>query len=71
MAHRVELETDGTVWKLLVEEGQRVEAGETLFILEVMKMEVAYEAPAGGTVTKLALTEGGHVEEGQVALEIA
>lgn len=70
MAHAVELETDGTVWKLLVEEGQRVEAGETLFILEVMKMEVAYEAPAAGTVAKLALTEGGPAEEGRVALEI-
>jgi biotin carboxyl carrier protein len=71
MAEPVELETAGTVWKLLVEEGQTVEAGETLFILEVMKMEVPYEAPKAGTVEGLAIAEGGPVEEGQVAMRIA
>lgn len=71
MAEPVELETAGTVWKLLVEEGQTVEAGETLFILEVMKMEVPYEAPKAGTVEGVAIAEGGPAEEGQVAMRIA
>ena len=42
---KIELETGGSVWKLLVAEGDAVEEGQTLFILEVMKMEVPYEAP--------------------------
>ena len=42
---KIELETGGSVWKVLTKPGQRVEAGEILFILEVMKMEVPYEAP--------------------------
>ena len=41
---KIELETGGSVWKLLVAEGDAVEEGQTLFILEVMKMEVPYEA---------------------------
>ena len=42
---KIELETGGSVWKLLVAEGDAVDEGQTLFILEVMKMEVPYEAP--------------------------
>ena len=70
MTHRIELETAGTVWKLMVADGQVVDEGETLFIMEVMKMEVPYEAPAAGTVQSLAVAEGDVVEEGLVALEI-
>ena len=39
MATEIELETDGNVWKLLVAEGDTVEEGQMLFIMEVMKME--------------------------------
>ena len=39
---KIELETGGSVWKLLVAEGDAIEEGQTLFILEVMKMEVPY-----------------------------
>ena len=45
---KIELETGGSVWKLLKKPGDQVKAGDTLFILEVMKMEVPYEAPADG-----------------------
>lgn len=71
MAEPVALETDGTVWKLLVAEGDRVEAGQILFVMEVMKMEVEYPAPRAGTVKGLAIAEGDHVEEDTVALRIA
>lgn len=71
MATDVMLETGGSVWKLLVSEGEEVSEGQTLFILEVMKMEVPYEAPAAGTVTGLAIAEGDAVEEDQRALSIA
>ena len=68
---KIELETGGSVWKLLVAEGDAVEEGQTLFILEVMKMEVPYEAPISGKVIAVHIAEGDFVEEDQLALEIA
>lgn len=65
--HKIELETGGSVWKLLVKAGDTVEADQELFILEVMKMEVPYTAPVSGTLTRLDIAEGDVVEEGQVA----
>ena len=67
---KIELETGGSVWKLLVTEGDAVEEGQTLFILEVMKMEVPYEAPHSGTVSKLHIAEGDAVSEDDVAIEL-
>ena len=68
---KIELETGGSVWKVLTKPGQRVEAGEILFILEVMKMELQYEAPISGEVLAVHLSEGDAVEEDQLAVEIA
>ena len=65
--HKIELETGGTVWKVLVKQGDTVAEGQELFILEVMKMEVPYTAPASGAVTTLDITEGDVVQEGQTA----
>ncbi len=70
MATQIKLETGGSVWKLHVREGDEVAAGQELFVLEVMKMEVPYEAPAAGKVSALHIAEGDVVEEGQLALEI-
>jgi len=67
---KIELETGGSVWKLLVAEGDSVEEGQTLFILEVMKMEVPYEAPHSGTITALHIAEGDPVSEDDVAIEL-
>jgi len=67
---KIELETGGSVWKLLVTEGDAVEEGQSLFILEVMKMEVPYEAPHSGTITALHIAEGDSVCEDDLALEI-
>ncbi len=67
---KIELETGGSVWKMLVKEGDQVEAGDTLFILEVMKMEVPYEAPVAGKVSAVYIAEGDTVEEDQLAAEI-
>lgn len=71
MAAKIALETGGTVWKLLVAEGDAVTAGQELFIMEVMKMEVPYEAPADGRVQGLRIAEGDVLQEGDVAMEIA
>lgn len=68
---KIELETGGSVWKLMVKPGDRVETGDTLFILEVMKMEVAYAAPIAGEVSALHIAEGDAVEEDQIAVEIS
>ena len=68
---KIELETGGSVWKVLTKPGERVAAGEILFILEVMKMEVPYEAPVAGEVAVVHIAEGDVVEEDQLAVEIA
>ena len=67
---KIELETGGSVWKLLVAEGDAVDEGQTLFILEVMKMEVPYEAPHSGKITALHIAEGDSVSEDDLAIEI-
>jgi acetyl-CoA carboxylase biotin carboxyl carrier protein len=66
----IELETGGTVWKVLAKAGDMVAEGQELFILEVMKMEVPYTAPASGRLCVIHIAEGDVVEEGQAAAEI-
>ena len=70
MATDVKLETGGTVWKLLVKEGDSVDQGQELFIMEVMKMEVPYEAPVTGTIFRVSIAEQDVIEEGHTALTI-
>ena len=54
------------VWKVVVASGEAVEAGDTLVILEAMKMEIPVEAPQGGTIREVRVEEGGVVHEGDV-----
>jgi acetyl-CoA carboxylase biotin carboxyl carrier protein len=54
------------VWKVVVAEGDAVREGDTLVILESMKMEIPVESPLSGTVTRLRVHEGGVVQEGDV-----
>lgn len=56
----------GTVWKIEKKVGDAVEEGDTVVILESMKMEMPVEAPAAGTVQELRCAEGDAVEEDQV-----
>ena len=67
---KIELETCGSVWKILKKPGDKVFAGDVIFILEVMKMEVPYEAPDTGEIVRIFISEGDSVEEGQIAVEI-
>jgi acetyl-CoA carboxylase biotin carboxyl carrier protein len=62
----------GTVWKILVKEGDSVQLDQTLLILESMKMEMPVEAPEGGRVSRVHVTEGQAVDEGDtlVTLEV-
>ena len=56
----------GTVWKIEVKVGQKVSSGDTLVILESMKMEMPVEATEGGTVKEIRCKESQPVNEGDV-----
>ncbi|MBM7114311.1 biotin/lipoyl-binding carrier protein [Archangium primigenium] len=60
----------GTVWKILVEVGQRVAAGDTLVILESMKMEMPVETEGAGIVRELRCQESQSVSEGDVLVVV-
>ena len=61
----VEAHITGTVWKIECEVGQSVEEGDTLVILESMKMEMPVEAEDPGTVKEIVCSEGQSVAEGE------
>jgi len=68
--HLVSAEISGNVWKLLVEEGASVEAGQTLVIVEAMKMEFEITASVAGTVTGLHCKPGTVINAGDPVVVI-
>ena len=60
----VEAHITGTVWKIECTVGDTVEEGDTVVILESMKMEMPVEAEDGGTVVEILCEEGQAVSEG-------
>ncbi len=64
----VESHIAGNLWQWQVEKGQRVEAGQTLCVLESMKMEIEITAPESGTVEGILRTEGQPVAAGQAVV---
>jgi acetyl-CoA carboxylase biotin carboxyl carrier protein len=66
MATNVEAQITGSVWKIETAVGSEVAEGETLMILESMKMEIPVEAPVGGRVAEIRVAEGQSIEEGAV-----
>ena len=66
----VESPMPGNVWKVLVKEGQQVKDGETLIILEAMKMENDIPAPCDGVVASLHVAEGAAVNGGDILVSI-
>ena len=66
MAEEVFAEMVANVWKVVVAEGDPVEEGDTLVILESMKMEIPVVADSSGTVTALRVAEGDVVQEGDL-----
>jgi 3-methylcrotonyl-CoA carboxylase alpha subunit len=61
----------GTVVKVLVAEGDEIREGQTLLVLEAMKMEQAVQSPHAGTVRSLPFEEGAKVAGGTLLVEIA
>ena len=64
--HQITAEVSGSVWKILVAEGDAVEVDDELMILECMKMEIPVFATASGVVRSLAVAETDNVLEDQV-----
>lgn len=60
----------GSMWKVLVEEGQSVSDGDELMLIESMKLEIPVEAEDDGTVTRIHVAEGDPVSEGQLLIEL-
>ncbi len=66
MAEEIRAELVANVWKVVVAEGDSVDDGDTLVILESMKMEIPVIAEGSGTVQTLAVAEGDVVQEGDL-----
>ncbi|MEC7595727.1 MAG: sodium-extruding oxaloacetate decarboxylase subunit alpha [Pseudomonadota bacterium] len=61
----------GNIWKVLVSPNQQVKEGETLVILEAMKMETEIKAARAGTVVSVNVSEGDQVSAGQAIISLA
>jgi len=70
MAISVNAHITGTVWKITVQVGDTVSEGQTVAILESMKMEMPVESPGAGKVSAIIAQEGQPIEEGAPILEL-
>jgi pyruvate carboxylase subunit B len=66
----VKAQLPGNVYEILFVPGDQVKKGETLVILEAMKMETPVIAPANGIIDSIAVTKGQTVQSGQVLLTL-
>jgi urea carboxylase len=69
--HAVRSPVPGSVWKVGVEPGRRVARGDTLVVVESMKMEVKVEAPCSGDVAEVLCAEGRTVAAGQALIVLS
>ncbi|MEY8365336.1 biotin/lipoyl-containing protein [Anaerovoracaceae bacterium 41-7] len=63
--------TAGKVWKISAKVGDNLKKGDTILILEAMKMEIPVVAPKDGQLTSITAAEGDSVESGQSVATIA
>jgi acetyl-CoA carboxylase biotin carboxyl carrier protein len=66
VAEEVRAEMVANVWKVVVSQGDSVGEGDTLVILESMKMEIPVVTESAGTVSDLKVAEGDVVQEGDL-----
>jgi len=62
----IRAEMVANVWKVVAAEGDTVADGDTLVILESMKMEIPVLAESSGTVSRMAVAEGDVIQEGDL-----
>ena len=60
----------GLVLRILVKEGDKINVGDTVLILEAMKMESEIASTASGTINKINVKEGGSVQESDTLIEV-
>ena len=71
MSIDVKTKVPGNIWRVLVNEGDQVKIGETLFIMEVMKTEVNHHSPVDGKVLKVNIeNDQDGVDPGMIAIVI-
>jgi acetyl-CoA carboxylase biotin carboxyl carrier protein len=70
MATQVEAQITGNVWKIEKAVGDAVSEGDSILILESMKMEIPVEAPCSGRIAEIRVSEGQSIEEGAVLVVI-
>jgi acetyl-CoA carboxylase biotin carboxyl carrier protein len=66
----VEAHITGTVWKIECKVGEAIAEGDTVVVLESMKMEMPVEAEDGGTVSAIHVREGQPVREGEALVTL-
>ena len=62
---KIKTEIQAVIWKINVEVGQKVDIGDTVVILESMKMEIPIESELRGIVKEILINEGDQVIEDQ------
>ncbi|HET6332588.1 MAG TPA: acetyl-CoA carboxylase biotin carboxyl carrier protein subunit [Polyangiales bacterium] len=70
MATDIKAHITGTVWKIEKKVGDSVGSGDSVVILESMKMEMPVESPITGKVSEVRCSEGELVEEGAVLVVV-
>jgi oxaloacetate decarboxylase alpha subunit len=69
--HNVKAPLAGTVLRVLCVADQEVQAGDVMFVLEAMKMEIEVRAPCAGAAAAIAVRQGDAVEAGRVLAQLA
>ena len=70
MADEIRAEMVANVWKVVAAKGDSVDDGDTLVILESMKMEIPVLAESAGVVAEIAVHEGDVVQEGDLIARV-
>jgi acetyl-CoA carboxylase biotin carboxyl carrier protein len=71
VAEEIRAEMVANVWKVVASAGDTIAAGDTIVILESMKMEIPVLAEDGGTLAELAVSEGDVVQEGDLIARLS
>ena len=70
MADEIRAEMVANIWKVVATKGDSVDDGDTLDILESMKMEIPVLAESAGVVAEIAVNEGDVVQEGDLIARV-